>query len=401
MKTIETFNLSGPELKLYKRNSTPSYFEPVRKIIIKKNPEEEVRIKFIEYLRTKLDVPEEMLRTEIQMSKIKKGARGRADIMGLFYDFDKKEKKPLFIVECKAPHVVLIDRTFDQALRYAQYAPTVNTVILTNGNQTIFYIKEDGNFKRVNNIITYSEMMNISDIKVEYILDTHLDFVRPSINSVPKLRGKNNLSASIGAGSPKEHYKYLVNIVGLFKDFHSSPSFPIKSNRFAIIEDGYRFTSFGNAAGGSWFGDYRYFLLEDDQKQNQVISIAILAQVYKNENPRFPNAPGNTVLVVAIDDFDKSHNSLQLNLDNYVSVGNDSFNVWHDGRLTAGKKGALPRSAVINYIKEKKPEIIVNNRIHLGTLPYNRHITWNDAKWFLKNLIEYGLLRDEVRQIYN
>jgi len=402
VKNSNTFNYNNSkELPLFSRNSITSYFEPVRKKILKATPEEEVRIKFIDYLLTQLEVPEDMLRTEIQMSKIKKGARGRADIMGLYYDTRREEKRPLFIVECKAPIVELIDRTFEQALGYAKNASTVTTIILTNGIETIFYIKKNGEFIRVNNIITYSKMLKINNINWDYTSKPHLDFVRPEIGKFNDSKmGKEYLAkhGSIGQGTPKEHYKYLFNIIGLFKYYHSSLSFPLKSDNFTIIEDGYRFTSFGNAAGGVWPGDYRYFLLDDNNKQNQVVSIAFLPQVYKNENPRFPNGNGHTIMIIAIDDFDKNHNSLQLDMDESIIINGENIEILHNGKLTAGSKGAISPHIVIDFISRKRPNLIKNGKIYLGTLPYNRLITWNDAKEFLINCIDYALLRDEIRK---
>ncbi|GIW49000.1 MAG: hypothetical protein KatS3mg079_476 [Caloramator sp.] len=113
---------------------------------------------------------------------------------------------------------------------------------------------------------------------------------------------------------------------------------PINFEDLKIIEDGHRYTSFGNAGGGIWEGDYRYFILEDEQGNNQIISMSIFGSLKCTDHPQFGNRNGNTIFVVSIDDFEKRHNSLQLNLDKYTKIKGNEFTIWHDGTITIGKK---------------------------------------------------------------
>jgi len=401
MGTIIKFNLNGI-LKKYSKNSQEAYFDPIRGKLLKANPEEEVRIKFIAYLKNILGVPEDMLRTELPLAKIQKGLQGRIDILGNYYDESLKQNNSLFIVECKSANIALTENAFNQALKYSNNITTVRIIIITNGLQTIFYIKEGKEFVRINNILTYSEMLDMNKIRFEYNINPHLVYHRKQHSNLSMLEEDDRAFERcwIGEGSPKDHYSYLFNIIGLFNDYHSSLIFPIQTKMFSLIKDGYRYTSFGNAGGGAWPGDYRYFMIEDDKKQNQIISFGIIGKAYKDENPLFPNSNGHTMFIVAIDDFDKSHNSLQLDLDKFVKIDGRNIIVWHDGTITAGASGRLKNSEVIDYVSLKAPELIINNRIQLGTLPYNELITWRYAEKFLVNCITYAMLRDEIRAMH-
>ncbi|MDM0493092.1 hypothetical protein QTH32_01735 [Clostridium perfringens] len=110
---------------------------------------------------------------------------------------------------------------------------------------------------------------------------------------------------------------------------------------------------------------------------------------------------GNTVLVVAIDDFEKKHNSLQLNIDRYTCIDRNKYTIWHDGTLTIGKNSAAKRKDVIDYIKSIDPTMVINERIILGSFDYSKEINWNQqsTKDFIINTIKYAVLRDEFRRL--
>lgn len=397
MRKIDAFKLVG-KLKIYSKNSQEAYFDPIRGKLLKANPEEEVRIKFIAYLKNELEVPDNMLRTEFPLSKVQKGLKGRIDILGIYYDESLKQNKPLFIVECKSSNNPLTENALNQALNYSKNITSISVIIITNGLQTIFYVKNGQDFLRVKNILNYADMLDMNKIKFEYNINPHLVYHRDQHLNLFRLK-KNDIAFErgwIGQGSPKEHYNYLFNIVGLFNDYHSSPEFPIKTKMFTIIKDGYRYTSFGNAGGGRWPGDYRYFLIEDNKKQNQIISIGILAKGFQDEVPGFPNQNGHTMFMVAIDDFDKSYLRLQLDLDKFVKIEGRNIIIWHNGTIS----GSLKNAEILEYVSKHSPELIVDNRIQLGILPYNEPITWKHAAKFLINCITYVLLRDKIRSVH-
>jgi hypothetical protein len=400
---IHKFDLKDYNLKELNRNNEKAYFDPIRRKILKANPEEEVRIKYIEYLTNELKVPIDLLDTEVALSHFQKGASGRADIIGYMFSQEDNCKYALFIVECKAPNIRLTDKVIDQALKYDEILQ-VEWIFLTNGiDQIIYHFNHDQQiFIPVKETPNYMEMLSLAEDEIDYIPDSLLDFKRPVFEDIIS---KDKIQQSfdfgwLGLGSKKDKHPLLQNLIYLLNDYNASMSFPIISEQFTIVEDGYRYTTFGNAAGGSWAGDYRYFLIKDSNSQNQVFSISILGKLYGNEDTRFPNSNGHTVLVVAIDDFDKSHNSLQLDLDKFITKNEKTFTVWHDGTMTVGNKGRVKNSLVIDYIIEKEPTLIRSNKVFIGELPLNRNIVWQDAQEFIVNLIKYALIRDRFRENY-
>ena len=143
-----------------------------------------------------------------------------------------------------------------------------------------------------------------------------------------------------------------------------------------------------DGAFGSWSGE------------NQIISISITGTLSRKNDPKFGNRRGNTQLNVAIDDYEKKHHSLQLDMDKFVKKSGRQALIWHNGRMTVGNSGSVKQNLVLEYVRKKAPHLLEDNYISLAKLPTNRLITWRDAKPFLINCIEYALLRDEYRQIH-
>ena len=159
---------------------------------------------------------------------------------------------------------------------------------------------------------------------------------------------------------------------------------------YTFIQDGgIRHTSFGNASGGSYVGFYRYFIIEDKTSNTQIISMSVMGC-----------ANGRTLLIVAIDDMEKHHNSLQLSIEHYSTIADKKLQLWHDGTLTVGNKGKVKKQEVLNYMKENSSLLVKGDKIQLGEIDLSGliYVDTNDMKMLLSNLIEYALLRDEFRQ---
>jgi len=107
---------------------------------------------------------------------------------------------------------------------------------------------------------------------------------------------------------------------------------------------------------------------------------------------------GHTILIVAVDDNEQSHNSLQLDLDRFVVDNGQTMRLWHNGRLTSGKRGPAKREDVLAFVSKKAPHLVSNGTIALGLLPCHRWVTWQDAETFIYNCIEYALVRDCFRR---
>ena len=371
--------------KYYYRDNKECIFDIIREMLVVKTPEEIVRQKFVRYLIEELKVPKSKIELEVPMSHFKKHAKGRADIV-VYGENNQGFNIPIIVVECKAPNISLTDDVWFQVYKYDEILET-SLIIITNGDFT-YGATWDEDYKEyyfVEELPKYKYILSKENFK--YIQDDSEGWKRPNFNEITD---KENIDKFLEFGWLEEGTKIdliplIMNLGGFIFDTEVRCS-PSKIDKINIIEDGHRFTSFGNAGGGWWTGDFRYFILECKKSTNQIISISILG----------------SYLVVAIDDFDKRHNSLQLNLNKYAKKDGDKYIIWHDGTLTVGRSGAAKRKEVIEYIKMKEPSLVSDGKnIILGTFECDREINWDQdiTRNFIKKLIIYGLLRDEFRRI--
>ena len=108
-------------------------WDPLRRKSVRNTPEEAVRQWFISVLHEGMKVPEHMMNSEVAFSHA--GKDYRADI--LVYD---RQAKPLMIVECKRPEVVLDQEVVDQVLRYNNEL-NVKYIAITNGTKTFIFVR--------------------------------------------------------------------------------------------------------------------------------------------------------------------------------------------------------------------------------------------------------------------
>jgi hypothetical protein len=60
----------------------------------------------------------------------------------------------------------------------------------------------------------------------------------------------------------------------------------------------------------------------------------------------------------------------------------------------------MKRNEVINFVQENTPELVVDNKIFIGSLQNTKAFLWEDSEIrdFIGELIKYGLVRDEFRK---
>ncbi len=116
-------------------------FDAIRKTWLLLTEEEWVRQNFVQYLVLVLNYPSALIaiEKEISLGELKK----RFDI--LIYD---KNHRPWIMVECKAPQVQLNEAALQQLLRYNVSVP-VEYIVITNGDATVAWKKEDGGLKMI------------------------------------------------------------------------------------------------------------------------------------------------------------------------------------------------------------------------------------------------------------
>lgn len=140
-------------IKINKSQNT--IFDSIRKKHLVLTPEEWVRQNFIWFMIKHLSYPEGLLAVEMQL-KLNNLVR-RCDIVG----FNRNGRAKL-IVECKAPHVAINQKTFDQIATY-NLKLKVDVLIVTNGlkhycclmdykNNSYQFIEELPTFQKIEGI---------------------------------------------------------------------------------------------------------------------------------------------------------------------------------------------------------------------------------------------------------
>ena len=135
-------------------------------------------------------------------------------------------------------------------------------------------------------------------------------------------------------------------------------------------------------------------MVKDRFNEPQIVSFSIFGT-----DPGFRGEHRNsyTSLVVAIDRFKTSHNSLQYNVDRFTHLlpnGHISFS--HNGQISNRKNKDI-LDAVFKFGDDLS---IASNIIQLGKIDANKvlYLDSKDVAQLLYNFIEYALIREEVRK---
>ena len=395
MKDIESiFN----SIKLKERKQDEKcYFDPIRYFLVQKTPEEEVRQKTIIFLQKKLGVPIERIRVEEPMCHVKRGLRGRADIVVYC---DDEQEEVLLVIECKAPHIdVECNMVLEQAIRYRDVL-NAEYIMLINGIDAVVYQFKNGRYKEVDKIPTYQELIKSKVKFIKANKDKPYTFA-----DIKSKRLQNNFlnMGYIGEDSPKENYDFYLNLLNLLllKKISSSNIL----NKIGVIEDCFRgFTFFGNRGGGTYQNWTRLFIAQDYEGKDQVLGISICATAHTENDPHWGTSIGRTQLNISITNEETRHHSLQLNLDKFCEFDFDTnmIEITHNGAITRGRDGALPRKELLAYIHKRAPELVKADSIYLGHLDSSRLLEWRNpnVQSFIRNLLRYAVLRDGFRAEY-
>ena len=373
------------------------YFDPIRYFLVKKTPEEEVRQKTIIFLQKKLGVPIERIRVEEPMCHVKKGLRGRADIVVYC---DDKQKEILMVIECKAPYIdVDCNIVLDQAIRYRDIL-NGEYIMLINGINAVVYQCRNNNYKEVDKIPSYQELLKSKVKIVKHSKDKPYTFEEIKLK---KLQNKFLDKGYMGEDSPKENREFYLNLLNLLLLKKISTSNILK--KIGVTEDCFRgFTFFGNRGGGTYQTWTRLFIAQDYEGKDQVLGISICGTAHTENDLHWGNQIGRTQLNISITNKETRHHSLQLNLDKFCKFDIDTniVEVTHNGAITRGRDGALPKKALIEYVQKRAPEIVKANKIYLGRLDSSRLLEWRNpnVQSFIRNLLRYAVLRDGFRAEY-
>lgn len=395
MKNIEqVFN----SIKLKERKQDGKcYFDPIRYFLVQKTPEEEVRQKIIIFLQNKLRVPIERIRVEEPMCHVKKGLRGRADIV--VYRDDEQEEA-LMVIECKAPYIDIdCNIVLDQAERYRNILGA-EYIMLVNGVDAVVYQFKNGKHKEIDNVPSYQELLKSKVKIVKQSKDK--PYTYEEVRS-ERLQNKFLDMGYIGEDSPKNNRGLYLNLLNLLLLKKISTSNILK--KIGVTEDCFRgFTFFGNRGGGYYQTWTRLFIAQDYKGKDQVLGISICGTAKTKDDPHWGTSIGRTQLNISITNKETRHHSLQLNLDKFCEFDIDTnmIEITHNGAITRGRDGALPKKELLAYVQKRAPELVKDDRIYLGCVDNSRLLEWRNpnVQSFIRNLLRYAVLRDGFRAEY-
>ncbi len=387
------FDISKQRLpNVYKRGNKDCYLDPVRKKLIYITPEETVRQKVISYLIDVLEVPAEMISVEAHLSHYGVCSKRRADI--IVHGADSEGiLRPVAIVECKAPSIILGEKAADQITDYCNslgcdYAMMVNDC----ESFTYHYDEKQNEYIQIDGLPKYSELLENKFLE----FDPGKFPARIQFDKISNYLKENLDEYSLDISDLTEHTLACAafNLLeGLLDPRHQ---FPKKDyDLFSLIEDyGVRMLSYGNAGGGNFSGLYRSFII-DANGSTEFVSIGLSTYA------TFAHPDDiKTVLNVAIDNEKESHHALQLVLDDNVVYSGNKFTFLHHGKIAVSNKGSGKVDELREFVKARRPQLIYGKRFCMGTLVNDRDWNLDDPEVanLIENLISYALIRDEYRE---
>lgn len=349
----------------------------VRKRLIHKTPEEITRQSFVKFLIQEKGYPSDRFEIEVPLSRKVKGAKGRADI--LVYDY---QGNVLCLIECKKPNELITDIVIDQILRYNEVINAESLCVIA-GNEVFFCGYNDkSEFIQFAEIPSFKTLMEGGT--VEYFNYEPFEFQKFEINT-------ENIKYIIDCGifgenTSDKYFHFLLNLYNFYIDEEDKIIFEDKK----YLDVGIKNTKYGNASGGNFFGDYRSFLKTET---NTIVSFAISSMT------RGENYPVFTSLMFAVEEKGHFHLSLELSVEKNIEIINNLVTITHDGKITVGKLGASKKSELIEFVQNENPELIKNGKVYLGQFNLENEIIANSeqTKSFVKNCIEYAIIRDKFR----
>lgn len=330
------------ELDRFVRDGKECIFDKTKHLLKIATPEEEIRQRVIAFLNDKMKIPYKSMETEVSVSYFLEGAKGRMDIV--VYGLKENQRYPAMVVECKSAKVHFTEDLYIQAKKYSE-SVDIPVLMVTNGSDVdiLAWNYDTEEYEAVEYFPTYEELCKPEDLErislqeVSYERHEYSDLFKDEIIDLEFEYGEY-----IGESCKRSMVPYIVNLAESFMDTsHKIENLEMKGFKF-IKDGGIRYTSFGNAGGGSFPGFYRYFIIKDNKGDNQLISMSVLGC-----------SNGRSLLIVAIDDMDKHHNSLQLSIEHNSILIGKKLKIWHDGTLTVGNKGKAKKQEVIDFIEEK------------------------------------------------
>lgn len=373
-----------PLPKTVKVDGVKKYFDPVRKKGVLITREEKVRQQVLRYLIDVCHIPTEYIVSEDSLAHYDKGNIQRADITV------KVDGQTLLLVECKENGISIDGNPLHQILGY-QSTIRSRYLLLTNGICSYIYLSEDnGALKPLSELPDFAGMCKSAGTSVPM---RNITSKRPDVSefTFEEIQNYKNDGQYLGVNTPKEICPVILNLAWFFLDSSYSME-NIEGYGCKIIKDlGAVNTIVSNASGGTYNGQYRQLLVQDRSGNEQSICFSVFGTMANGTRG------GYTSLVCPIEIDSHLTSKLQVRLDkSLINVSGQRYSLYHDG--TRSRKS---NASMINYVKDKCPQLIRNGKIYLGEFDNSKNITINSpgAKDFIARLVSYVILRKELSSI--
>lgn len=379
-------------LKIYNCKAGDRYFDPIRNMFLCITPEETVRQKMIIYLKDKLGVEYENIFVEDHLSHYGvDNENGRIDISIL-----DNGNKPLAVVECKETKVSIEGiQVYVQATRYAKVIGA-KYVILVNGIAIQFYKFDKNEYVPVKGIITYDQM--IEGKGEELVCEPFQRCAMDEYQDIEFLRKQEWYEGKIGEDTDESKIPVIMNFDDCLLDCSHALTGMISDNLEVLEDLGVQYMNYGDASGSSFgSGYYRLFLVNNKKNKKQFITGFTIISTAKTVNDsKYGTRDGLTVLVVCRNDGDYDETSVQINLNKFLDVNNNTASISHNAVVT--RKGAT-KKAVMEYIESRVPGIVCDGKINFGIIDTTDflYVDNDDVRNMLGKIIEYSVYRDEYK----
>ncbi|QNU25074.1 hypothetical protein [Geobacillus zalihae] len=138
----------------------------------------------------------------------------------------------------------------------------------------------------------------------------------------------------IGEETDPDLHPFLAELQNFILVEPISCVLPIQFKGISLEQDlGYSFHTYGNAAGGSFPGYYRGFVVKTLDGNEAIYRIGMFGTAKLINDPIFGNRKSYTVLNVATEDMLGYHNSLELNIDNSISKRKNGISIFPQRKI--------------------------------------------------------------------
>jgi hypothetical protein len=322
-------------------------------------PEDSVRFGLVKSLQEAYGYHRQQLTTEAPLWLLGRFSY-RADVI-VWRDTD--QEAPFILAEAKAPSVGLTDDHVDKLFDYSRCFPKEmrpRLLVLTNGVQTGVWDTETGDV--LETIPTLRQAVRgFGNIPA---IPKHEPFRRPRRNpyQLPSEQVKTRFGGFDelqGAQLNTDTMRAYLSLYELFLDEQTNlSSRGMTFAGYSIVKDyGVRWSSFGNASGGRFYGRYRHMRLTTQQGDQRNFCLSISTYVRNLQRA----AQGEADCLAIIGGLDGKQ-ALQIQSDSSNHLFDSNFAMlMHRGRISLGEGGTIGRARVLPFVEMHAPALFDNN----------------------------------------